>query len=98
MEKNEQFILIYKPEFLYLTMYLIYHGFAFVKIYQMDEHFKVVSVEFFYDPGELIGGLLKGAKLDTSDEALKAGSSCPILRNTGQKYLTSSVQLWSWDQ
>ncbi|PON76301.1 NTF2-like domain containing protein [Parasponia andersonii] len=53
-------------------------------IFKMDEHYKVVSVEFFYDPGELIGGLLKGAKLDTYDhEAFKAGSSCPVLRNTG---------------
>lgn len=35
---------------------------------KLDEHKKIVKVEFFYDPGELIGGLLKGAKLDTSAE------------------------------
>ncbi|KAH7525167.1 hypothetical protein FEM48_Zijuj06G0196200 [Ziziphus jujuba var. spinosa] len=50
-------------------------------IFELDEHKKIVKVEFFYDPGELIGGLLKGAKLETSAEGV--GSSCPVLRNTG---------------
>lgn len=40
-----------------------------------------MKVEFFYDPGELLGGLLKSESLDGSAEEL--GSSCPVLRNTG---------------
>lgn len=42
---------------------------------------KIVKVEFFYDPAELLGGLLKGSNLDGTIE--DAVSSCPILRNTG---------------
>lgn len=48
---------------------------------QVDEQMKVIKVEFFYDPGELLGGLLKGASLDGSAEEL--GTGCPVLRNTG---------------
>ncbi|XVF64391.1 hypothetical protein PTKIN_Ptkin09bG0165700 [Pterospermum kingtungense] len=47
----------------------------------VDQEMRIVRVELFYDRGELLGGLLKGATMDTS--ALEAASSCPILRNTG---------------
>ncbi|KAK9269950.1 hypothetical protein L1049_025523 [Liquidambar formosana] len=50
-------------------------------IFEVDEHMKVIKVEFFYDPGELLGGLLKGASTDISSE--EASSSCPFLRSTG---------------
>lgn len=42
---------------------------------------RIEKVEFFYDRGELLGGLLKGAKVDSTIE--DAISSCPVLRNTG---------------
>ncbi|KAJ7965421.1 pathogen-related protein-like [Quillaja saponaria] len=51
-------------------------------IFELDEHDKVVKVEFFYDPAELLGGLLKGPVIDASAEGA-ATSSCPVLRNTG---------------
>ncbi|GMY29401.1 pathogen-related protein-like [Fagus crenata] len=50
-------------------------------IFELDEQMRVVKVEFFYDPGQLLGGLLKGASLDGSAE--EQGLSCPVLRNTG---------------
>ncbi|KAL3845439.1 hypothetical protein ACJIZ3_002842 [Penstemon smallii] len=43
-------------------------------IFELDEHSKVVKVEFFYDRGELLGGLVKGADYDSS--------SCPLFKNT----------------
>jgi len=49
--------------------------------YQLDEQEKIVKVEFFFDRGELLGGLTKGASLDRSTE--EATSSCPFLMNTG---------------
>ncbi|KAG4157595.1 hypothetical protein ERO13_D02G072201v2 [Gossypium hirsutum] len=52
-----------------------------VAIYQVDEGMKIGRVELFYERGELLGGLLKGAAIDSS--AMEAASSCPILRNTG---------------
>ncbi|XP_052484950.1 pathogen-related protein [Gossypium raimondii] len=52
-----------------------------VAIYRVDEGMKIGRVEFFYERGELLGGLLKGAAIDSS--AMEAASSCPILRNTG---------------
>ncbi|MBA0612700.1 hypothetical protein Godav_013276 [Gossypium davidsonii] len=52
-----------------------------VAIYQVDEGMKIGRVEFFYERGELLGGLLKGAAIDSP--AMEAASSCPILRNTG---------------
>ncbi|TYG78794.1 hypothetical protein ES288_D02G089000v1 [Gossypium darwinii] len=52
-----------------------------VAIYQQDEGMKIGRVELFYERGELLGGLLKGAAIDSS--AMEAASSCPILRNTG---------------
>ena len=48
---------------------------------QLDEHMKIVKVEFFYDRGELLGGLLKGTAMD--GPAIEASSSCPVLRSTG---------------
>lgn len=50
-------------------------------IYNLDENKKIVKVEFFYDPAELLGGLIKGPHLDRTVE--ESVSSCPILRNTG---------------
>ncbi|XP_022773349.1 pathogen-related protein-like [Durio zibethinus] len=52
-----------------------------IAIMEVDEEMKIVRVEFFYERGELLGGLLKGAPMDSS--ALEAASSCPFLRNTG---------------
>ncbi|TQD69834.1 hypothetical protein C1H46_044634 [Malus baccata] len=49
--------------------------------FTVDEHKKIVKVEFFYDPGQLLGGLLKGAKLGNSSE--ETASTCPVLRSTG---------------
>lgn len=48
---------------------------------QVNEKDKIEGVEFFFDPAELLGKLLKGPGLDGSVE--KAVSSCPVLRNTG---------------
>ncbi|PRQ24846.1 putative NTF2-like domain-containing protein [Rosa chinensis] len=50
-------------------------------IFELDENEKIVKVEFFYDPGQLLGGLLKGAKVGSSSEETATG--CPILRSTG---------------
>ncbi|KAJ1395779.1 NTF2-like domain superfamily [Sesbania bispinosa] len=49
-------------------------------IFTLDENKKIVKVEFFFDPAELLGGLLKGPEFDGTAEDV---SSCPILRNTG---------------
>ncbi|RDY08723.1 hypothetical protein CR513_07025 [Mucuna pruriens] len=50
-------------------------------IFTLDENSKIVKVEFFYDPAELLGGLLKGPDFEGSVE--DAVASCPILKNTG---------------
>lgn len=50
-------------------------------IFEVNEEMKVVKVEFFYDRGELLGALIKGAKIDASVE--EATSRCPVLRSTG---------------
>ncbi|XP_008237645.1 PREDICTED: pathogen-related protein-like [Prunus mume] len=50
-------------------------------IFGVDEHMKIVSVEFFYDPGELLGALVKGAKIENYAGEMTTG--CPILRSTG---------------
>ncbi|KAL6318472.1 hypothetical protein AAG906_041243 [Vitis piasezkii] len=48
-------------------------------IFEQDEHSKIVKVEFFYDRGELLGGLLKAV----SDGSMDATpSNCPVLRST----------------
>ncbi|KAI9113261.1 hypothetical protein K1719_015786 [Acacia pycnantha] len=49
-----------------------------IGIFTLDEDEKVVKVEFFYDPAELLGPLSKGP---VSDE--DTVSSCPVMRNTG---------------
>ncbi|CAB4319684.1 unnamed protein product [Prunus armeniaca] len=49
-----------------------------MSIFTVDEHNKIVKIEFFYDPGQLLGGLLKGEKLGTSSEGTT--SSCPVFR------------------
>ncbi|KAL6269108.1 hypothetical protein ACE6H2_026019 [Prunus campanulata] len=49
--------------------------------FELDEHGKIVKVEFFFDRGELLGGLLKGASFDSSSK--EAALACPFLRNTG---------------
>ncbi|KAF5176828.1 Pathogen-related protein [Thalictrum thalictroides] len=54
-----------------------------ISIFNVDEStMKVGKVEFFYDPGELLGDLLKGPLLDGS-EATKvssdAASGCPVI-------------------
>ncbi|XP_054799930.1 pathogen-related protein-like [Prosopis cineraria] len=52
-----------------------------IGIFTLDEDEKVMKVEFFYDPAELLGPLSKGPVSDASDE--DAVSSCPIMRSTG---------------
>ncbi|CAL9086402.1 unnamed protein product [Musa acuminata var. zebrina] len=47
-------------------------------IFQVDADMKIEKVEFFYDRGELLGGLLKGAKME---DAGLPDSSCPFLKN-----------------
>ena len=49
---------------------------------QVDEQMKVLKVEFFFDRGELLGGLMKGAKLGSGTDEQET-LSCPFLRNTG---------------
>lgn len=48
---------------------------------QMDEEMKIVKVEFFLDRGELLGGLMKGGRLESGNEEVAFG--CPFLKNTG---------------
>lgn len=44
---------------------------------QLDEHSKIVKAEFFYDPGQLLEGLVKGK---ISDEyRTETSSSCPFI-------------------
>ncbi|KAK9270485.1 hypothetical protein L1049_026065 [Liquidambar formosana] len=50
-------------------------------IFELDENKKIVKVEFFFDRGELLGNLMKGPSLDSTDDT--STSSCPFLRNTG---------------
>uniref|UniRef100_A0A5B7APL0 Putative pathogen-related protein isoform X1 n=1 Tax=Davidia involucrata TaxID=16924 RepID=A0A5B7APL0_DAVIN len=51
-------------------------------VFELNEHSKIVKAEFFYDRGELLGGLVKGAAAG-SDDSITGTSSCPFLRNTG---------------
>lgn len=44
---------------------------------------KIVKVEFFYDRGELLAGLLKGAKIDGLAKEATATLSCPVLSHIG---------------
>ncbi|KAM5562423.1 hypothetical protein ABKV19_017576 [Rosa sericea] len=54
-----------------------------IAIFGVDEQMRVTKVEFFYDPAELLGGLMKGAKIENYDGDAATRSSCPVLRNTG---------------
>lgn len=54
-----------------------------LKLLQLDENKKIVKVEQFYDPAQLLGPLVKGSKLDDSAEKGKELSSCPMLQNLG---------------
>ncbi|RZR81065.1 hypothetical protein BHM03_00007212 [Ensete ventricosum] len=49
-------------------------------IFQVDADMKIEKVEFFYDRGELLGGLLKCAKMDDTG-LLPASSCCPFFKN-----------------
>ncbi|PON99669.1 NTF2-like domain containing protein [Trema orientale] len=51
-------------------------------IFELDEQEKIVKVEFFYDRGELLGGLINGSSLDSTTSE-DGASSCPILNKTG---------------
>ncbi|XVF39124.1 hypothetical protein PTKIN_Ptkin01aG0010300 [Pterospermum kingtungense] len=53
-----------------------------ISILEVDEQMKVLKVEFFFDRGELLGGLTKGDKLG-SGTGEPVASTCPFLRNTG---------------
>ncbi|GMP46518.1 hypothetical protein CsSME_00014637 [Camellia sinensis var. sinensis] len=62
------------------------YGMAIFEVY--IEYFhpksKVVKVEFFYDRGELLGGLVKGGHGGASDTSTNEMlSSCPFMKNTG---------------
>ncbi|XWS21737.1 hypothetical protein CRYUN_Cryun30bG0080500 [Craigia yunnanensis] len=52
-----------------------------ISIFEVDEQMKILKVEFFFDRGELLGGLMKGAKLGSGTE--QVALTCPFLRNTG---------------
>ncbi|XP_075651348.1 pathogen-related protein-like [Castanea sativa] len=53
-----------------------------IAIFEVDEQMRLVKVEFFYDPGHLLGGLLKGTSWDGSSVE-EPSSSCPVLLSTG---------------
>ncbi|KAK9096338.1 hypothetical protein Sjap_021835 [Stephania japonica] len=52
-----------------------------VSIFELDDKMKIAKVEFFYDRGELLGGLLRGTT--SSQSSSDASLSCPFLKNTG---------------
>ncbi|PWA49815.1 pathogen-related protein [Artemisia annua] len=51
-----------------------------VSIMELDENFKVSKMEFFYDRGELLAGLIKGEVESISQDFITSGtsSSCPF--------------------
>nr|XP_043637489.1 pathogen-related protein-like [Erigeron canadensis] len=51
-----------------------------VSTLQLDENFKIVKVEFFYDRGELLAGLMKGSAVTATGESITnmGTSSCPF--------------------
>ncbi|GMI77085.1 hypothetical protein like AT1G78780 [Hibiscus trionum] len=52
-----------------------------ISIVEVDEEMKILKKEFFLDRGELLGGLMKGAKLGSGTD--QVALNCPFLRNTG---------------
>lgn len=52
-----------------------------MSIFELDEQSKIVKVEFFYDRGELLGGLMKGNPSEIS--TIDTSSTCPFLKSTG---------------
>ncbi|KAK8538838.1 hypothetical protein V6N13_009199 [Hibiscus sabdariffa] len=52
-----------------------------ISIVEVDEEMKILKKEFFFDHGELLGGLMKGAKLSGGTD--QVALNCPFLRNTG---------------
>lgn len=57
-----------------------------LELEQVDEHMKILKVEFFMDRGELLGGLMKGPKLGSASDTEQvegAALTCPFLKNTG---------------
>ncbi|KAL8166156.1 hypothetical protein V2J09_007655 [Rumex salicifolius] len=46
---------------------------------RVDEEMRVVKVEYFFDRGEFLAPLIKGAKLEDLDDLEKMLSSCPIM-------------------
>ncbi|KAL3513823.1 hypothetical protein ACH5RR_026540 [Cinchona calisaya] len=46
-------------------------------IFELDENSKVVKVQFFYDPGQLLEGLVKGKK--SEEYKTETPSTCPFL-------------------
>lgn len=50
-----------------------------ISILELNEEMKIVKVEFFYDRGELLAGLMKGVSSGESTSGLS--SSCPFLNN-----------------
>ena len=49
---------------------------------QLDEESKIVKVEFFFDRGELLAGLMKNkGDTDTSGNSSTEGASCPFLKS-----------------
>uniref|UniRef100_A0A7N0VGB9 Pathogen-related protein n=1 Tax=Kalanchoe fedtschenkoi TaxID=63787 RepID=A0A7N0VGB9_KALFE len=57
-----------------------------IGIFEVDDKMKLTKVELFYDPGELLGGLLRGPSLNleaTSNVEEQPSLNCPFLRNTG---------------
>ncbi|XP_071717614.1 pathogen-related protein-like [Rutidosis leptorrhynchoides] len=51
-----------------------------VSVLKLDEQYKIVKIEFFYDKGELLAGLIKGGRVTTTgDSTIDLGSSrCPL--------------------
>ncbi|KAF8404388.1 hypothetical protein HHK36_009271 [Tetracentron sinense] len=53
-----------------------------VEFYGVDESMRVEKVEFFYDPGELIGSLIKGPSIDGSEGSATSSLGCPFLNKS----------------
>lgn len=51
----------------------------YFNIDQLNEESKVTKVEFFFDRGELLAGLVKGKTSDQTQALLSAGGACPFI-------------------